>query len=87
VAVKATAPKPVSYTHLDVYKRQVKYLTGASWLIFFVGPYVRWNGKQAILFDIGSRQFHFFNLTVLPQDIWMLSLLLLLMAMALFRCV
>jgi cytochrome c oxidase accessory protein FixG len=64
--------------------RSVKYLTGSSWLIFFVGPYARWNGKQAVLFDIGNRQFHFFDLTILPQDIWMLSLLLLVMAMALF---
>ena len=62
----------------------MKYLTGSLWLFFFLGPYVRWNGKQAILFDIGNRQFHFFNLTVLPQDIWMLSLLLLVMAMTLF---
>ncbi len=64
--------------------RSVKTLPGSLWLILFLGPYVRWNGKQAILFDIGNRQFHFFNLTVLPQDIWMLSLLLLVMAMTLF---
>jgi len=76
--------KTIHAKRMPGFFRSVKYLTGASWLIFFVGPYVRWNGKQAILFDIGSRQFHFFNLTVLPQDIWMLSLLLLLMAMALF---
>jgi len=66
------------------FYRSVKYLTGSLWLIFFLVPYVRWNGKQAILFDIGNRQFHFFNLTVLPQDIWMLSLLLLVLAMTLF---
>ena len=49
----------------------------ALWLPFFLLPYLRWNGKQAILFDIDHNQFHFFNLTVLPQDIWMLSLVLL----------
>jgi len=66
------------------FYRSVKYLTGSLWLLFFLVPYARWNGKQAILFDIGNRQFHFFNLTVLPQDIWMLSLLLLVLAMTLF---
>jgi len=66
------------------FYRSVKYLTGSLWLFFFLVPYARWNGKQAILFDIGNRQFHFFNLTVLPQDIWMLSLLLLVLAMTLF---
>ncbi len=76
--------KTIHAKRMPGFYRSVKYLTGLSWLIFFVGPYARWNGKQAILFDIGNRQFHFFNLTVLPQDIWMLSLLLLLMAMALF---
>ena len=64
--------------------RTIKNYTESLWLLFFLVPYLRWNGKQAILFDIQHRQFHFFNLTVLPQDIWMLSLLLLLLAMGLF---
>lgn len=57
---------------------------GVLWLPFFLFPYVRWNGRQAILFDIEHRQFHCFGLTVLPQDIWMLSLVLLVAAMTLF---
>ncbi|MDD2701112.1 MAG: cytochrome c oxidase accessory protein CcoG [Sideroxydans sp.] len=56
----------------------------AMWLPFFLVPYLRWNGSQAILFDIQHRQFKFFGLTVLPQDIWMLSLVLLVAAMTLF---
>ena len=64
--------------------RTTKYLTASLWLGFFLAPYLRWNGKQAILFDIPNRQFHFFSTTIMPQDMWMLSLLLLLLAMALF---
>ena len=64
--------------------RTIKNITEAFWLIFFLGAYLRWNGKQAILFDISNRQFHFFDITILPQDIWMLSLVLLLLAMTLF---
>ncbi|MDD4963045.1 MAG: cytochrome c oxidase accessory protein CcoG [Gallionella sp.] len=64
--------------------RTLKYATESLWLIFFFGAYLRWNGKQALLLDVNNRQFHIFNLTILPQDIWMVSLLLLLTAMTLF---
>lgn len=64
--------------------RTLKNWTNALWLIFFFGAYLRWNGKQALLLDVNNRQFHIFNLTILPQDIWMVSLLLLLLAMTLF---
>jgi cytochrome c oxidase accessory protein FixG len=64
--------------------RRLKLIGASSWLVFFLGPYLRWGGKQAVMFDIPARQFHFFDITVLPQDIWMLSLVLLLLAMTLF---
>ncbi len=64
--------------------RTLKYITESFWLIFFFGSYLRWEGKQAILLDVNNRQFHIFDLTILPQDIWMVSLLLLLLAMTLF---
>lgn len=64
--------------------RTLKYMTESLWLIFFFGAYLRWNDKQAILLDVNHRQFHFFNITILPQDIWMVSLLLLILAMTLF---
>ncbi len=76
--------KTIHAKRMPGFFRSIKYMTGSLWLLFFLGPYARWNGKQAVLFDIVDRQFHFFNLTVLPQDIWMLSLLLLVMAMTLF---
>jgi len=76
--------KTIHAKRMPGFYRSMKYLTGSLWLLFFLVPYFRWNGKQAILFDIGNRQFHFFNLTVLPQDMWMLSLLLLVLAMTLF---
>jgi cytochrome c oxidase accessory protein FixG len=53
------------------------------WLVFFLGPYVRLDGRQAVLFDIPNRQYHIFGVTVLPQDFWMLSLLLLFFAILL----
>jgi cytochrome c oxidase accessory protein FixG len=64
--------------------RTLKYITASLWLGFFLIPYLRWGDKQAILFDIPNRQFHFFSTTIMPQDMWMLALLLLLLAMTLF---
>jgi cytochrome c oxidase accessory protein FixG len=76
--------KTVHAKRMPGFFRTVKNFTQASWLLFFLVPYLRWHGNQAILFDIEHRQFHFFNITVLPQDIWMLSLVLLILAMTLF---
>lgn len=45
------------------------------WLPLMLLPYLRWNGKQAIMFDIDHSQFHCFNLTIRPDEIWMLMLL------------
>lgn len=63
--------------------RTLKWLAGSVWLVFFFGPYLRWGGRQAVLFDIPNRQFHIFGATILPQDFWMLSLLLLFFAILL----
>jgi cytochrome c oxidase accessory protein FixG len=63
--------------------RTIKWLAASVWLVFFLGPYLRWNGHQAVLFDIPNRQYHLFGATVLPQDFWMLSLLLLFFAILL----
>ncbi len=63
--------------------RNLKWAAAAVWLVFFVGPYLRWGDRQAVLFDIPGRQFHIFGITILPQDVWMLSLTLLFFAILL----
>jgi len=63
--------------------RTIKWFTMSVWLIFFLGPYLRWGDRQAVLFDIPNRQFHIFDITILPQDVWMLSLTLLFFAILL----
>lgn len=57
--------------------RKVKWIVAAMWISLFVGPYLRWDGHQALLFDLPNRQFHIFGLTILPQDIWVLAMILL----------
>ena len=63
--------------------RTLKWLAAGFWIVFFLGPYLRWDGRQAILWDIPARQYHIFGATILPQDFWMLSLLLLFFAILL----
>jgi len=64
--------------------RTYKWYASAVYILFFITPYFRWEGSQAILFDIPHRQFHFWSLTIWPQDVWMLSLVLILLAITLF---
>ncbi len=63
--------------------RSLKWWANSFWLLFFLGPYLRWDERQAVLFDIPNRQFHIFGATILPQDFWMLALLLLFFAILL----
>ncbi|WP_298232871.1 cytochrome c oxidase accessory protein CcoG [uncultured Azohydromonas sp.] len=75
-----------------VYARSVKGLF-ASWrwvmvwitqLIFYGLPWLSWNGRQAVLFDLDARRFYLPGLVLYPQDFIYLSALLVLSAFALF---
>jgi cytochrome c oxidase accessory protein FixG len=63
--------------------RNLKWIAASVWLVFFIGPYLRWGDRQAVLFDIPGRKFQIFDITILPQDVWMLSLTLLFFAILL----
>ncbi len=63
--------------------RNFKWIAIILWTPFFIGPYLTWNDKQAILFDMENRQYHLFDLTIFPQDIWMLTMVLLFLAILL----
>jgi len=57
--------------------RNLKWWSWLTWLPFFIMPYFRWGDRQAILFDVPNRNFHFFDITIMPQDVWLLALVLL----------
>jgi cytochrome c oxidase accessory protein FixG len=57
--------------------RNFKWLATLVWLSYFLGPYLRWNDRQAVLFDIPNRKFHIFDITIMPQDVWLLATILL----------
>jgi len=49
--------------------------------LFYVMPWARWNGRQAVLFDLPARKFYIFGLTLFPQDFYLLTWLLIIAAL------
>jgi cytochrome c oxidase accessory protein FixG len=52
--------------------------------IFYGLPWLVWNGRQAVLFDLGARKFYIFGWVFWPQDFIFLTTLLVVSALALF---
>ena len=53
-------------------------------VIFYGGPWLSWNDRQAVLFDIAQRKFYIFGLVFWPQDVIYLTVLLVISALSLF---
>ncbi len=53
-------------------------------LLYYGLPWLKWDGHQAILFDLAARKFYIFGLTLWPQDFIWLTGLLVISALALF---
>ncbi|MGO3892085.1 MAG: cytochrome c oxidase accessory protein CcoG [Paenalcaligenes sp.] len=75
-----------------IYARSVKGVF-ANWriaLVFFTQiiyyglPWLQWNDRQAVLFDLGTRKFYMFGIVLWPQDIIYLTVILILSAFSLF---
>ena len=52
--------------------------------IFYLFPWLQWDGHQAVLFDLPARKFHVFGLTFWPQDFFWLAWLLIIAGLSLF---
>jgi len=53
-------------------------------ILFYGLPWLNWNGRQAVLFDLGARKFYIFDMVLWPQDVIYLTLLLIISALGLF---
>ena len=53
-------------------------------VLFYGLPWMTWNDRQAVLFDLGARKFFIFGLVFWPQDFIYLTLLLVIAALSLF---
>lgn len=61
-------------------------IAGGSFLflLFFGTAWLGWNGRQAVLWDLSGKQFHIFGSTFWPQDLALLSAILIICAFGLF---
>jgi cytochrome c oxidase accessory protein FixG len=75
-----------------IYARAVTgWFAGWRWalvwftqLLFYGLPWLQWNNRQAVLFDLAARRFYIFDLVLHPQDFIYLTGLLILSAYGLF---
>lgn len=71
--------------NIEGYFQRLRLFTGWPLLIgYFVLPWLRWDDRQAVLFDLPARQFHILGLTFWPQDMTMLAWVLIVAAFGLF---
>ena len=61
-----------------------KLATVALLGLFYLVPWLLWDDRQAILFDLPARKFYLLGLTLWPQDFPFLALLLIIAALSLF---
>jgi len=91
------AAQPIRF--VSMYERQAKIYPRSvqgryarlRWLIvwltqavFFGLPWLPWNGRQAVFFDLDAPRFHVFGLVLQPQDLIFLAVLMVIAALALF---
>ncbi|QHE78407.1 cytochrome c oxidase accessory protein CcoG [Hydrogenophaga sp. PBL-H3] len=53
-------------------------------VVFYGLPWLEWNARQAVLFDLEARRFYIFSLVLYPQDFIYLTGLLVISALSLF---
>ncbi|PRB82978.1 cytochrome c oxidase accessory protein CcoG [Pseudomonas sp. MYb185] len=66
------------------YRRFRLLGTGLLFLLFFGTAWLNWDQRQAVLWDLVSRKFHIFGATFWPQDLILLSAILIIAAFGLF---
>jgi len=52
--------------------------------LYYILPWIMWDGRQAVLFDLPARKFYLFGLVLWPQDFIYLALLLVIAGLTLF---
>src|SRR3546814_19468997 len=80
VSERKVYPRDVSGRFDKLRKLAVFWLLG----MYYVFPWLQWDGRQAVLFDLPARQSHVFGLTFWPPDFSFLPMLRIILALPLF---
>jgi len=83
---------PLYAPRKKIYPREVSgRFTRLRWLcvwltqlVYFGLPWLTWNGRPAVLFDLAARKFHLFGVVLWPQDLIYLAGVLVICACLLF---
>ncbi|MBL8298518.1 MAG: 4Fe-4S binding protein [Rhodanobacteraceae bacterium] len=92
ITLKEEAPSGLYRAERKVYPREVRgrYDTLRRIAVvvllgmYYAFPWLSWDGRQAVLFDLPARKFYVFGLVLWPQDFVFLALLLIIAGVALF---
>lgn len=72
--------RPITGKHRTIKN----YINIGLFIIFLVLPFIRIGGQPLILLDIPARKFHVFGLTIWPQELYFLHMILLMLGIMLF---
>ena len=83
---------PLFESQQKIYPRAISgYYANLRWfmvwftqVLFYCTPWLTWNDRQAVLFDLAARKFYIFGLVFWPQDFIYLAVLLIISALLLF---
>jgi len=89
---KGAQSAPLYESAAKIYPREIggkfanlsKLATVTLLGLFYIIPWLMWDDRQAILFDMPARKFYLLGLTLWPQDFPYLALLLIIAALSLF---
>ncbi|MFO1494496.1 MAG: 4Fe-4S dicluster domain-containing protein [Lysobacterales bacterium] len=95
--VVTTGPDPggdgaMYAAHKKIYPREVGgrfqrlRIAAVFWLLgmYYIFPWINWDGRQMVLFDLPARKFYILGLVFWPQDFFYLAALLIIAALSLF---
>ncbi|MBE0615247.1 MAG: cytochrome c oxidase accessory protein CcoG [Burkholderiales bacterium] len=89
---EATVDQPLYEVRKEIYSRAVSgWFARWRWglvfftqLVYYGSPWMVWNGRQAVLFDLVARKFYIFGIVFWPQDFIYLTGFLVISALSLF---
>ena len=92
VKVETSDDSSLYAKHQKVYPREVKgrFQNLRNWAVFallglyYILPWVSWDGRQSVLFDLPARKFYVLGLVFWPQDFVYLAAFLIIAALSLF---